>query len=172
MGSRENQKRLKCFFRNLSRAAILAAIVLSCMLLMTMDAEAKEIDDSTNAVASYTANGTVKYYDDLKSAIDAANADSADGKTRGVVKLLQDYKQSVVRDATLSGEDARNESEYKTSLVMEGTYTLDLNGKSINCESIGGGGWNGLSVLFVKSGKISLINSDSDHPGQINPVKS
>ncbi len=134
-----------------------------------MDAEAKEIDDSTNAVASYTANGTVKYYDDLKSAIDAANADSADGKTRGVVKLLQDYKQSVVRDATLSGEDARNESEYKTSLVMEGTYTLDLNGKSINCESIGGGGWNGLSVLFVKSGKISLINSDSDHPGQINP---
>ncbi len=114
-------------------------------------------------MSSYTVDGTTKYYDDLKSAIDAANADSAKGNTGGVVKLLKDYNHKTERDGE-GNDDKKNISEYDSSLVMRGIYIFDLNGKQLSATY---NVWSGGSTFYVESGTISLVNSDPENPGKI-----
>ena len=121
------------------------SIILSLAVALTMMPVSALAADGTstveNAVAEVTINGGTTSYADINAAFAAAQkADSA------TVKLLTDIKT-----------DYHKEGNKFIFTDISGTYTLDLNGHTVN------------GSLEVKDANSNLTIKDSKETGKINP---
>ncbi len=128
------------------------------MLALTpgsMKAQAEE-PTADLAVASYKGNGDEKYYDSLKSAVEAANADIAAENSGGTLTLMKD---TTVTETLVLGPD-KGLTYKELSESMKG-YTIDLNGHTITYEGTG----TDKHLFKIESLHLTLINSSTNKAG-------
>ncbi len=140
--------------RSLLRATGLALMMLA-LTPGSMKAQAEETTADL-AVASYKGNGDEKYYDSLKSAVEAANADIAAENSGGTLTLMKD---TTVTETLVLGPD-KGLTYKELSESMKG-YTIDLNGHTITYEGTG----TDKHLFKIESLHLTLINSSTNKAG-------
>ncbi len=151
----DTRRRNRLPWQHLLQAAGLALLMLA-IAPGTVKAQAEVSQEE--AVVSYEVNGNVRYFENLKVAVDAANKDAENGISGGTIKLL--------KDAYYDDQDYTNgsyEQKGAKKILTMGTYTIDLNGKKCSGK-IG----DEFGVITVCSETLTLINSDPDHVAKLN----